>query len=249
MNYIYSNINRLKEPHNYMYTPYQGIALLQSYESSRMAVIDRKDVTENSDLNFEQFLLSSALPVLENLIKTNSREAGRKFQTLLKAEANKVYGKNKEEDDNLSNKSTNLENITIAESILTLNLLYGLISALVVNNQQSNTKIWLDRLVQRFEVSKKLYESYLPGFRKGQGDNTSIRLYWLFALTLSLYYARTNEIKYLSTLLKLGDLLCSLPKDVLYGHSPQYGLSAVIATELISIQLLSEKKGISFASY
>ncbi len=28
------------------------------------------------------------------------------------------------------------------------------------------TKEWLDRLVQRFEVTKKIYETYLVGFSK-----------------------------------------------------------------------------------
>jgi hypothetical protein len=29
---------------------------------------------------------------------------------------------------------------------------------------------WLIRVIQRFEVSKKLYAAYAPGFRKGEGD-------------------------------------------------------------------------------
>ena len=59
---------------------------------------------------------------------------------------------------------------------------------------------------------------------------------------------QTKEIKFLSTLLKLNDLLCSLSEDDLRDNIPQYGLSAVLATELISIQSLSDKKGVSFAS-
>ena len=61
-----------------------------------------------------------------------------------------------------------------------------------------NNKIWLDRLVQRFEVTKKLYEEYFIGFRKGRGHNNLIKLYWLFALVLSIYYSETNQIKYLN---------------------------------------------------
>ena len=125
--------------------------------------------------------------------------------------------------------------------------MHALIAAQLTDVLDVNTKVWLDRLVQRFEVTKKIYEAYQAGFRKGEDANTSVRLYWLFALSLCLFYARSNEIKYLSTLLKVCDLLCSLPEKELQGHIPEHGLPTVLATELVSVQLLAEKKGVSFA--
>ncbi len=248
MSYIYSKINRLEEPHNYMYTPYHGVTLLQSYESSRMEVINRSVAVKHQALEQDELLVAYALPVLKILCTTNSCEYGKQFQVLLEDSGVAVSWKSKNGYDNLNNLSMSIEKLTIAESISTLKLLHTLISIFLTESQNSIAKVWFDRLVQRFEVTKKIYESYLPGFRKGEGDNKSVRLYWLFSLALSLFYMRSKEIKYLSTLLKINDLLCSLSENVLQDNIPQHGLSSVLATELISVQSLSDKKGISFAS-
>ena len=150
--------------------------------------------------------------------------------------------------DKLDHFAKDLERMTVTEPVTTLNLLHALIAAQLTNARETNTKVWLDRLVQRFEVTKKLYESYPPGFRKGDGSNTSVRMYWLFALALCLFYVRSNNIKYLSTILKLCDLLCSLPTNN-FAQIPEGGLATVLATEIISVKLLAEKKGISFAPH
>lgn len=248
MSYTYSEINRLEEPHNYMYTPYHGVDLLQSYESNRVKIINRCIAVENKALEQDRLLVTYALPVLKKSLTKNSFEYGKRFQALLEDSDVKVFWQKKCEADGFNDFSISIEKLTITDSISTLKLLHSLILILLTDRQNSNTKFWLDRLVQRFEVTKKVYETYLPGFRKGEGDSKSVRLYWLFALALSLFYIRTKEIKYLSTLLKLDDLLCSLSEDVIRDNIPQLGLSAVLATELISVQLLANKKGVSFVS-
>ncbi len=243
MNYPYSQTNRLKEPHNYMYTPFQGAALLQSYRSSRVAVVHRRAAAEHGRLEPDAALVSHAVPALDKLIAASSLDGGKKFRTLLEGGSAKIFGQGNTEDETLNSLARDLEKLTTLESVSTLNLLHTLIAAQLTEVQAANTKVWLDRLVQRFEVTKKIYESYLVGFRKGEGANTSVRLYWLFALSLCLIYARSNEIKYLNTLLKICDLLCSLSEIELQGHIPVHGLPVVLATELVSVQLLAEKKG------
>ena len=247
MNYPYSQTNRLEEPHSYMYTPFQGAALLQSYRSSRVAVVHRRAAAEHGSLGPDAMLVTYAVPALDKLIVASMLDGGKKFRTLLEGGNAKIFGQGKPEDGTLNGLAQALEKLTTLEPVSTLNLLHALIAAQLTDVQDANTKVWLDRLVQRFEVTKKIYESYLAGFRKGEGANTSVRLYWLFALSLCLFYARTKEIKYLSTLLKICDLLCSLPEKELQGHIPELGLPAVLATELVSVQLLAEKKGVSFA--
>lgn len=249
MSYLYSQVNRLDEPHNYMYTPFQGVALLQSYQSSRMAVLYRSIAAEHDGcVEPDHTFLTYALTALEKLFDDTTFEGGRKFRTLLEGGGAKIFRKSNVEEGRLDGMAEGLGRLTTAEPVTTINLLHALIAVQLTNIQNTNTKVWLDRMVQRFEVTKKLYESYPPGFRKGDGTNTSVRLYWLFALALCLFYARSNEIKYLSTLLKISDLLCSLPENVLQGHIPEHGLSAVLAAEIVSVQLLTEKKGVSFAS-
>ncbi len=248
MSYLYSQINRLEEPHNYMYTPFQGEALLQSYMSSRAAVAHRRYATAGQSVEPDRMFATCALSKLEKLFDATSPEGGKKFRTLRGGEGAQTFRQHEEEGGSLEILAKGLEQLTITEPVTTLDLLHVLIAVQLTNTQDANTKIWLDRLAQRFEVTKKIYESYLPGFRKGGGVNTSVRLYWLFALALCLFYARSNEIKYLNTLLKVCDLLCSLPENGLQGQIPEHGLSTVLATEIVSVQLLAEKKGVSFAS-
>lgn len=248
MSYLYSQTNRLEEPHSYMYTPFQGEALLSSYQLSRMAIMLRHATVAHKGAEPDDMLLAYALPMLETLFYTASLGNGEKFRIFLGSGNGKIFERSKADHGSLVNLAKDIGRKMVAEQVITLDLLHALIAAQLTNTHNDNTKAWLDRLVQRFEVTKKLYENYPPGFRKGEGANTLVRLYWLFALVLCLFYVRSNEIKYLSTLLKVCDLLCSLPENALQEHIPEHGLSAVLSTEIFSVQLLAQKKGVSFAA-
>ena len=125
-------------------------------------------------------------------------------------------------------------------------LLDALFASILLDVNNINNKIWLDRLVQRFEVTKKIYEEYLPGFRKGYGPNNLINLYWLFALVLSIYYTKTNQIRYFSTLIKVCDLITSLPFKDLSQDIPEFGLDLVLSSEIIFVKILLKAKGIKY---
>lgn len=247
MIYPYSQTNRLEEPHNYMYTPFQGELLLQSYQSSRMAVAHRFAATEQAKVYPDHVFLTNVLPALEKHFEDISFAAGEKFRTLLNSSSAKILCERKQECRSLDGFAGGLEKLTTAEPVTTLDLLHALIAVQLFKVQDASVKVWLDRLVQRFEVTKKLYESYPSGFRKGEGINISVRLYWLFALVLCLFYSKSNEIKYLSTLLKVCDLLCSLPEYELQGHIPEHGLLIVLAAEIVSVEMLADIKGVLFA--
>lgn len=244
MSYLYSQSNRMEEPHSYMYTQFEGEAFLRAYQSSRMGVICRPEAVGHDGVEPDSLLLNYAWSALEKLFGANSDDVTEKFLVLVNGASAKTFGQSRDTQRLVG--LAKIDGFAVTKSINTLDLLHALIAVQITNAPDSNTKLWLDRLVQRYEVTKKLYEIYPPGFRKGEGVNTSVRLYWLFALALSLFYVRTNAVKYLSTLLKLCDLLCSLPEDVVQGHLPQHGLLLVLATEILSVQLQAEKKGISY---
>lgn len=246
MSYVYSQINRLKEPHSYMYTPFRGDALLQSYQSSRMLVLRRLATAGNGKADQDNILVTQAVSLLNNQFDTSLPESGRAFRILV--QGSKMPREERVDGSYLNGIAIELEIMTTFEPVKSLDLLRALIAVQLVNLDVLPIKVWLDRLVQRFEVTKKIYESYPPGFRKGEGSNTSVRLYWLFALALCLFYARTKKIKYLSTLLKLGDLLCSLPENEVQENIPEFGLQVVLAVEIASVQLLAQKKGVLVAS-
>jgi len=72
---------------------------------------------------------------------------------------------------------------------------------------------WLDIFCAKFETRKKFYKTYsrkdlTP--RKGDGDADSYS-YIKFSKCLCSAYQKTGSFKYLSTLMKVNDVLCTLP--------------------------------------
>ena len=218
ISYEYTKFDRLEKPHNYMYTPYFGCEFIQSYFNDRARSIERfKSLKDEQDIG----------------------EMDTYFCTALKLkQGNKILNAYFEEK---------IESITffnIENEIITEKLLVSLLINQLVDSKEILTKEWLDYLVQRFEVTKKIYKIYLPGFRKGNGETDIIRLYWLFSLSLTLYYAKTKNIKYLSTLLKINDLLCSLGSYFIR-KVPIQGLELVLLIEVDSIKSLARSiKGV-----
>ena len=149
-------------------------------------------------------------------------------------------------DIDLARMNKLLKNIFLGQLVKTSILLDTLFGSILLDVNNINNKIWLDHLVHRFEVTKKLYEEYLPGFRKGRGHNNLIKLYWLFALVLSIYYSETYQIKYLNTLIKVCDLITSLPFKDLTRDIPKFGLDLVLSSEIVFVQILLNAKGIEY---
>ena len=70
---------------------------------------------------------------------------------------------------------------------------------------------WLERLVQRFEVTKRIFASYGPGLAsKGRTNYRHLPLYVRFAEVMELTYQRTSALPYLNALLKCLDTLSAL---------------------------------------
>jgi hypothetical protein len=239
--YEYSEVNRLDRPHKYMYTSYQGSNFLDAYFSDRLKHLKSFQQIKGGKYKnkVDLFLHSRAAIVLKNFL---DREFSDEFDELLKAIIDwkisiKLDGSLV---DNVDGNIIDLSSFNISSEVNSENLLVSLLSSQLNEGNESLIKFWLDLLVQRFEVTKKLYESYPVNFRKGEGRNDIVRIYWLFALSLSLFYCVTKSIKYLSTLLKVTDLLCSLEENPLNKNIPPQGLSLILLVELLGVKLLSK---------
>jgi hypothetical protein len=232
MSYIYSEVNRLEEPHNYMYTPFEGDGLIKKFAESRRKFLAETFYTgsNNTDL-----WLEALLPSIEITISSFGRTAAKYWPACATPK-----------NDTVDHETSPLSVFSMSEEVITKSLLLALAFELSQTGVTKDIKSWLDRLTGRFEVTKKLYTSYLPGFRKGSGSNRETELYWLMSLVLGLYYLKTEESKYLSTLLKVSDLLCSLPSEELQ-KLDQNGLRLVIALELIGVESLAIKKSLGYA--
>lgn len=241
MNYIYTQVNRLEQPHAYMYTPFQGVSMLQTFLTSRQEKLKQllacryQSVIDDS-LDYENSCISS----LMNSLQPESIDSFQELHDLLQHDEFK-----KNDGAGMTSMADRLLELSVTDKVNSIALLRTLIAAQLLSVHRDETKLWLDRLVQRFEVTKKLYQNYQAGFRKGEGATDVVKPYWLLSLALSLYYADNKELKYLSTLLKVNDLLCSLPEQ-LHADSISSGIMVLILiSEMQSIKLLAEKKGIS----
>jgi hypothetical protein len=243
MTYLYTEANRLDAPHSYMYTPFQGEDLLRAYHADRLLILRQVAGSPAVDAATDAGYERHALPLIEEWLDTVSPEAGRPYRVAVPEAQSALFV----EGDWLNGQAMHLSRLNVSESIETLDLVHSLIAAQRLGLHAGLTKEWLDRLVQRFEVSKKIYETYLPGFRKGEGTGRSVRLYWLFAMALCLHYTRNQQLKFLSTLLKVCDLLCSLPQNLLAGYLSSRAMATILAVEIVSVKMLAEERGVSVA--
>jgi len=237
--YTYTEVNCLEKPHKYTYTPYLGIEFLDAYFRDRLKDIRRCKLQDRKPYKhkIDSYFCHESKRQFEVIFDNAFCQVDESWRSLVNWEDFSTPQESKSTP--ISDKIEAISSFDIENETNTEKLLSSLIFTQLNIEDEELIKEWLDRLVQRFEVTKKLYETYPAGFRKGQGIKDNIRLYWLFSLMLALYYVRTTNIKYLSALLKVSDLLCSLSDDILVGETPLKGLSLTLSIEFLSIKLLS----------
>jgi hypothetical protein len=244
MSYLYTQVNRLEEPHKYMYTPFQGQSLLQEFHESRADTLKqltnmRFDSVIDDKTDYEGRCLLSIASSFELGLDTLLYSYSDIVQKIKASEQKKFP------DTEFESIADRLQQLSVETSVSTLQLLKALIAAQLVNRHSDLVKIWVDRLVQRFEVSKKLYETYPAGFRKGDGLTQIVKLYWLLSLLLSLSLKDNLKLKYLSTLLKVNDLLCSLPYGLHVKSISSEIMAVILINEMLCIKHLTLQKGIT----
>jgi hypothetical protein len=247
MTYPYTSQNRLVEPHAYMYTAFQGVSFLRDYLSDRDFAIRRYASRQSVGARADSALAVRAFHVLEQRLDVLGLGTGRELRGIMEKSIGRDALHTGAEVDSPWLGAA-LDSTTTADRVTTQELLLGLISAQLTDTQSKSAGAWLDRLVQRFEVTKKIYDAYQPGFRKGEGSHYSLRLYSLFALALCLFYAQTRDLRYLNSLLKTCDLLCSLDEVALHGELPGPAVILVLAAESVYVRALARNKGVRLAA-
>ena len=75
---------------------------------------------------------------------------------------------------------------------------------------------WLDVLVKKFEVTKRVHEAYGKGFLAvDKSKNRDFDLYIFLAEIFSLAYRKTKSLIFLNALLKINDTLCSIHEGLI----------------------------------
>jgi hypothetical protein len=240
--YPYSARNLLVEPHHYMYAPFEGMPLLESFIEARQEVLQHQGaVTEP--------LIPVANRIDRNLALRSPETQAMWRESLAEPS---LFAHGRGDSPAAAASVASLSSFSIESEITTSSLLESLLADLVSDDAATRRaqpiKEWIDRVCQRFEVTKRLYAFYLPGFRKGSGEYQSIHRYWLFALILGLSLSQMRGLKHLNALLKVCDLLCSLSARELADDVPAGGMRIVLAVEHACIGALMKDGGLLHAS-
>ena len=250
MNYSFSSENRRVSPCTYMYTPYEGISLLESYSSNRGIFLNKGEEIIRNSVEIDEIIkgiLNRGINECLQIVKmAGDEKLSDGLLGIIKDHAwladNILSPKG---NSGLSRKRAILESFSLDRNVETMSLLISLFNSILSNLEHSPLrKIWIDRLVQRFEVTKKIYERYKPGFRKGEGKSEHLILYALFAMVLSIYYYKNKNLKYLNTLLKINDTLISVV-DKLKDDYPAIFMAYLSAScEVCFVEKLVKSNGI-----
>lgn len=105
--------------------------------------------------------------------------------------------------------TTDIPEITNTNCSNTENLLVEWIKSFQIRGQINYDQ--LNLLLKRFEVTKKIFESYNEQFRSiDRSKYKQYRLYILFGVLLAAAYEKTNKLQYLNSLLKVNDISLSI---------------------------------------
>lgn len=85
-----------------------------------------------------------------------------------------------------------------------LNILWHLIV-----NSGSNVKEIIDLFAKKFEIKKQIFTFYSNDFKNTSNDYSDIMNYLLLSTILLIEYTNSLNLKYLNTVLKINDTICS----------------------------------------
>jgi hypothetical protein len=248
MPYPYNSTNLLLSPCAYMYTAFEGRPFLDDYHNSRSKFLDEAvgcpTVYQGHKISI--FILQKGWQETAGIIKDAETITTIKRLNQLKQKNSSIFSLTPEAEAETTSAKHPLVSFSPDIETTTLDLLHSLLIG-IFNGQGDEIVIkeWTDRLAQRFEVSKKIYEKYQPGFRKGSGQNDILYLYGLSALMFSMQYKRLQNLKYLNVLLKINDLLTSVPDLMKQQPDVCFLAELSVICELEFIATLIDKKGLS----
>jgi len=123
-------------------------------------------------------------------------------------------------------------------------LLYYLISELVLKKNFAQVRLLIDKILQRFEVTKRMHCHYKPDFRPVDSDDfRDLNLYVLFAELMEHSYELNGLLPYLNVLQKCIDTLCSLRHSL--NKDQQTKLARTITFEVEKVLSLSRRKDLT----
>ncbi len=230
---------------SYMYSPSLGRDFLPLYFDFRTRVISvlleiKSDKAKQSDQQFLKLIrfldsylsLMSSRNFLSKVLNRDNPYIESVFDDFINPSTPPEKDKNFTESSDL-----------VSTEDLISNLIY-----LKTNQVKNNREYFTDLLIQKFEVSKKLSDCYCITnnqgnitISKGSDNSASVRTYWMFSLLLLTSSVGLEGIRILSTLLKVNDLLCSIPLPQIAEVIDAQKLAFTLAVETLIINDIQKK--------
>ena len=114
---------------------------------------------------------------------------------------------------------------------------------LEITKKSSKEEILLNKIIKKFEIKKKIFESYNLEFKENTKKYSNLKNYILLSIICLFKFKKTKNLKFLNTSLKLNDLISSqIKKLIILEDISLY--SFVIKKELEIIRILMSKKGV-----
>ena len=231
MKYNFNKSDLLRKKESYMYSEFHGKNFLRDYKRSRINFLKKlnsKNFKKKTDYFFDlvnfinrkiNYKEDKELIIIFNILKKNPNLNSNKLQYL------------------------SLLDISKKLVIETNELLNSLIILSIQKKEVSKINTFLEKLINKFEVSKRLYISYSKDFKKIGRKNKVIELYVKFSLLLTIEYIKKPSVRYLSTLLKVNDLISSSKSSLNEIFHDE--LEIIFNLEKYFIKKLAKKNGIN----
>ncbi len=216
--YRYTQKNLLAERYHYMYTPYEGPDFLRAYLAQRQAIRDQ--LGENRERLLAEESTEAALA--EEICRAVSGTLRNGAPTPLRSRV-------------LQTLPAQPGACEFATQVLLLDLWQCHLH--YPERAAQECPAWLDFLIKRFEVAKRLYIGYGADLKPRIRSYDQLESYALLAALLMYRYRQTPNLKYLNTVLKLVDLLASA--GLAEGSAlTQLTALAAVEAELAAVQAL-----------
>ena len=120
--------------------------------------------------------------------------------------------------------------------------------AAILNNKNKldleNNKI-IDKLLKKFEIKKRICNKINNKFEEKDNEYNNLKNYLLLLKLILIKYNETENLKFLNTVLKINDTICSQIKK-LKNDSDKILLKEIIEEELDIINNICNKNGVKF---
>jgi hypothetical protein len=215
--YEYSRIDRLENPHSYMYTKFLGREFLEVYAVSR-----RESLGFFNRINAEK----------------NGTERSQDIDGIVMSYLRNVFGESPPRETIFEFHKNGI--VTGTRDILN-----GCLYLMAHRRLDKKRDLYfvLSGFIRKYETFKRIFSAYGKDFRKSSEEYEDIACYVLLGTALGLYFREFGNLKFLNCQLKINDMLCSVRNRIDDIYITALSIAS-LHLELEAVERLMKRKGV-----